>query len=44
MDNERAGERTRTHGALAVASRLRLLDALRVSDRPLDARELAAGV
>ena len=42
MDNERAGERTRTHGALAVASRLRLLDALRVSDRPLDVRELAA--
>jgi len=34
--------RYRTHGALAVASRVRLLDALRASDRPLDARELAA--
>ena len=42
MDNDRAGERTQTHGALAVASRLRLLDALRASDRPLDVRELAA--
>lgn len=31
-----------THGALAVASRVRLLDALRASERPLDARELAA--
>jgi len=37
-----AHERTQTHGALAVASRLRLLDALRTSDRPLDVRELAA--
>jgi predicted ArsR family transcriptional regulator len=34
--------RHRTHGALAVASRVRLLDALRSSERPLDARELAA--
>jgi predicted ArsR family transcriptional regulator len=42
VDNDRAGERTQAHGALAVASRLRLLDALRASDRPLDARELAA--
>ncbi|MFY9806761.1 MAG: helix-turn-helix domain-containing protein [Pseudonocardiaceae bacterium] len=39
--NELAG-RHRTHGALAVASRVRLLDALRASERPLDARELAA--
>ena len=30
------------HGALAVASRLRLLDVLRASDRLLDVRELAA--
>lgn len=35
-------ERNRMHGALAAASRLRLLDALRASDRALDARELAA--
>lgn len=42
MGNDRAGERTQTHGALAVASRLRLLGALRASDRPLDVRELAA--
>ncbi|MDQ2789023.1 MAG: helix-turn-helix domain-containing protein [Actinomycetota bacterium] len=35
-------ERRKTHGALAVASRVRLLDALRASSRPLDARELAA--
>jgi predicted ArsR family transcriptional regulator len=42
VDNDRSGERTQTHGALAVASRLRLLDALRASDRPLDVRELAA--
>ena len=42
MDDYRTGERTQTHGALAVASRLRLLDALRASDRPLDVRELAA--
>jgi predicted ArsR family transcriptional regulator len=42
VDNDRAGARTKAHGALAVASRLRLLDALRASDRPLDARELAA--
>lgn len=34
-------ERSRMHGALAVASRLRLLDALRDGDRALDARELA---
>lgn len=34
-------ERNRMHGALAAASRLRLLDALRASDRALDARELA---
>lgn len=38
--NEIAG-RHRTHGALAVATRVRLLDALRTSERPLDARELA---
>jgi predicted ArsR family transcriptional regulator len=42
VDNDRAGERTQTHGALAVASRLRLLDVLRASDGPLDVRELAA--
>jgi predicted ArsR family transcriptional regulator len=35
-------ERNRMHGALAAASRLRLLDALRASDRALDARALAA--
>jgi predicted ArsR family transcriptional regulator len=34
--------RHRTHGALAVASRIRLLDALRASECPLDVRELAA--
>lgn len=39
--NQLAG-RHRTYGALAVASRVRLLDALRASERPLDARELAA--
>ncbi|MGH3512579.1 MAG: helix-turn-helix transcriptional regulator [Pseudonocardiaceae bacterium] len=39
--NELVG-RHRTHGALAVASRVRMLDALRASERPLDARELAA--
>lgn len=39
--NELVG-RHRTYGALAVASRVRLLDALRASERPLDARELAA--
>jgi predicted ArsR family transcriptional regulator len=39
--NELVG-RHRTHGALAVASRVRLLDALRASECPLDARELAA--
>lgn len=33
-------ERSRTHGALAVASRLRLLDALRASEDALDARAL----
>lgn len=33
--------RLRTHGALAVASRVELLDALRGSPRPLDAHELA---
>jgi predicted ArsR family transcriptional regulator len=42
VDNDRAAERSQTHGALAVASRLRLLDALRTSDGPLDVRELAA--
>jgi len=42
MNDDRAGERSLTHGALAVASRLRLLDALRASERPLDVRELAA--
>ena len=42
MDNDRTSPRTQTHGALAVASRLRLLDALRTSDRPMDVRELAA--
>jgi predicted ArsR family transcriptional regulator len=41
VDNERASTRTQTHGALAVASRLRLLDVLRTSDRPMDVRELA---
>jgi len=40
--DDRAGERSQTHGALAVASRLRLLDALRASEQPLDVRELAA--
>jgi predicted ArsR family transcriptional regulator len=35
-------ERRKTHGALAVLSRMRLLDALRASERALDARELAA--
>ncbi|MCA1671036.1 MAG: helix-turn-helix domain-containing protein [Actinobacteria bacterium] len=34
-------ERSRTHRALASASRVRLLDAVRRSDGPLDARELA---
>lgn len=38
--NEVVG-RHKTHGALAVASRVQLLDALRASERPLDARELA---
>jgi predicted ArsR family transcriptional regulator len=42
MNEDRAGERSHTHGALAVASRLRLLDALRAGERPLDVRELAA--
>ncbi len=42
MDNDRESTRTQTHGALAVASRLRLLDALRTNDRPMDVRELAA--
>jgi predicted ArsR family transcriptional regulator len=42
VNDDRAGERSQTHGALAVASRLRLLDALRASERPLDVRELAA--
>lgn len=36
-------ERQRTHGALAVASRAQLLDALRDADRPLSAAELADG-
>lgn len=35
------GGRRRTHEALSVAARVRLLDVLRASDRPLDARELA---
>ncbi|MGH7744011.1 MAG: helix-turn-helix transcriptional regulator [Candidatus Dormibacteria bacterium] len=35
-------ERHKTHGALAVASRVRLLDALRASERALDTRDLAA--
>ncbi|MGH3779076.1 MAG: helix-turn-helix transcriptional regulator [Pseudonocardiaceae bacterium] len=35
-------ERRKTHGALAVVSRVRLLDALRACERALDARELAA--
>ncbi|NMH99519.1 helix-turn-helix transcriptional regulator [Pseudonocardia acidicola] len=35
-------ERHRTHGALAAASRVRLLDALRAGEHGLDARELAA--
>lgn len=39
--NELVG-RHRTHRALAVDSRVRLLDVLRASERPLDARELAA--
>jgi predicted ArsR family transcriptional regulator len=42
VSNDSASTRTQTHGALAVASRQRLLDALRSSDRPLDVRELAA--
>jgi predicted ArsR family transcriptional regulator len=42
VDNDRESTRTQTHGALAVASRLRLLDALRTNDRPMDVRELAA--
>jgi predicted ArsR family transcriptional regulator len=37
-----ATERHKTHGALAVASRVQLLDALRASERPLVARDLAA--
>jgi predicted ArsR family transcriptional regulator len=39
--DDRAGTRRQTHEALAVASRLRLLDALRASEHPLDVRELA---
>jgi predicted ArsR family transcriptional regulator len=42
MRLEGASVRERTHGALAVASRVRLLEALRAADGPLDARELAA--
>ena len=42
VNNDHAGERTQTHGALAVASRLRLLDALRATDQPLDVQELAS--
>lgn len=42
MDDDQTGGRAQTHEALAVASRLRLLDALRASDQPLDVRELAA--
>ena len=41
-NDDRAGTRSHTHGALAVTSRLRLLDALRAADDPLDVRELAA--
>ncbi|MBQ0994820.1 helix-turn-helix domain-containing protein [Micromonospora sp. H61] len=41
-NDDRADVRSQTHGALAVASRLRLLDALRAADGPLDVRELAA--
>ncbi|GGP14880.1 helix-turn-helix domain-containing protein [Nonomuraea glycinis] len=42
MDDNQAGRRTQPHEALAVASRLRLLDALRAGDEPMDVRELAA--
>jgi predicted ArsR family transcriptional regulator len=41
MRLEGASVRERTHGALAVTSRVRLLEALRAADGPLDARELA---
>jgi predicted ArsR family transcriptional regulator len=41
MRLEGASVRERTHGALAVASRVRLLEVLRAADKPLDARELA---
>ena len=37
-----SAERHRTHGALATASRVRLLDVLRASEHAMDARELAA--
>ena len=41
-NDDRAALRSQTYGALAVASRLRVLDALRASEYPLDVRELAA--
>jgi predicted ArsR family transcriptional regulator len=37
-----AGERSRTHGALASASRVRILDLLRGSGTPLDVAQVAA--
>jgi predicted ArsR family transcriptional regulator len=40
--HESVAERHRTHEALAVASRVQLVDALRASERPLTARERAA--
>ncbi|MFC5996514.1 helix-turn-helix transcriptional regulator [Pseudonocardia hispaniensis] len=42
MRTNEVADRHRTHGALAGISRVRLLDALRAGERPLDARELAA--
>ncbi|WP_161631728.1 helix-turn-helix transcriptional regulator [Pseudonocardia asaccharolytica] len=42
MGTNAVADRHRTHGALAGISRVRLLEALRAGDRPLDARELAA--
>jgi len=42
VETDDVAERRKTHGALAVASRVRLLDALRAGERALDARELAA--
>jgi predicted ArsR family transcriptional regulator len=38
---EAAGERSRTHGALASASRVHILDLLRGSDPPLDVAQIA---